>query len=62
MVRFGKWILLLAGASITFGVSCAMNMRDALLSGAMDYVSGTTSDALGSLLPLNDAINRALGL
>ena len=35
---------------IPFTGTCVTNARDAVIGGAMDFVSGTTADVLGQLL------------
>jgi hypothetical protein len=48
-----KWLTLALLCSATLlGSSCVANIRDAILGGALDFVSGSTSDFLSSLLPL----------
>jgi hypothetical protein len=32
------------------GSTCAMDMRDAIVSGAMDFVTGATTDFLSTIL------------
>jgi hypothetical protein len=51
-----KWLVLvmLCGAAV-LGSSCAVNLRDAVVSGALDFVSGSTSNLLSSLLSLTPA-------
>lgn len=34
--------------------SCAVDLRDAVLTGALDYVSGTTTQLLSQLIILGD--------
>ena len=53
MKRLMKWLVLTAAAPTLCGVNCGLTLRDAVLGGAMDYVSGTTTNALSSLLPLD---------
>ena len=51
-----KWLplALLCGTTL-WGSSCAANIRDAILGGALDLVSGSTSDFLSNLLSLTQA-------
>jgi hypothetical protein len=51
-----KWLTLVVLCGTTLlGASCATNIRDAILGGALDFVSGSTSSLLSSLLPLVSA-------
>lgn len=48
-----KWLVLVMLCSTTLlGSSCATNIRDAIVGGALDFVSGSTTSLLSSLLPL----------
>ena len=49
---------LLALPLMSWGCS-ASDVRDALVAGAMDFVSGTISDTLTALLPIADTISGA---
>jgi hypothetical protein len=44
------WLLVLSLGLIPFTGTCVTNARDAVIGGAMDFVSGTTADVLGQLL------------
>ena len=50
MKRAMQYLVMLTAAWGMFGVSCSTTMRDALLTGAIDFVSGTTTDSLTKLL------------
>ena len=46
-----KWLMILGVAGGTLmGTSCATDMRDAVVSGAYDFLSGTTTDFLNSIV------------
>ena len=48
-----KWLVLVMLCGTTFvGSSCVSNIRDAIVGGALDFVSGSTTSLLNSLLPL----------
>lgn len=48
-----RLVLCAAGCSLT-ATSCAVDFRDALVVGAMDYISGTTTQLLSQLIILPD--------
>ncbi|MBL8877979.1 MAG: hypothetical protein JNG88_02575 [Phycisphaerales bacterium] len=46
-------VLAVTLSSATFAfTTCSTNMRDALIGGALDWVSGSTSDVLSAVFPL----------
>jgi len=48
-----KWLaLVLLGGAALLGSSCVTNLRDAIVGGALDFVSGSTSSFLSTLLQL----------
>jgi hypothetical protein len=47
-----RWVVLIMCCGTTLlGSSCATDIRDAIVSGALDFVSGNTSSLLSSLFP-----------
>lgn len=47
------WTLCAATGTLA---ACSADVRDALISGAFDFVSGSTTDILRSLLPVVDMV------
>ena len=48
-----RWLcLVLVCGSTLAGTGCGTYLRDAIIGGAMDFVSGSTANLLSSLLPL----------
>lgn len=46
-------ILAMIATSTTFALTtCSTNVRDALIGGALDWVSGSTSELLSNVFPL----------
>ena len=52
MRRLAKYLGLLSAGAALAGVSCTTDLRDSLINGVMDYVSGNTTDLLNGVLPL----------
>ena len=50
MKRIKRIVLVLSSAVLLLGGTCAVNARDALVTGAMDFVSGATTDFMHTLL------------
>jgi len=58
MRSWQKWCRLLLAATIAplLGYGCSTPLRDAVLSGVMDFVSGTTAEILSALLPVDELL------
>jgi hypothetical protein len=56
-----KWKKLLLVLSLLplLGTTCSTAFRDAIQSGALDFVSGTVSEILGRTLPVADTVAPA---
>lgn len=56
MKKIKRWALLFAAmGSTVYGVSCSTAVRDAVQAGALDFVTGTTTDTLsGAITPEPD--------
>jgi len=50
MKRIKGIVLVLSSAVLPLGGTCAVNTRDALMAGAMDFVSGATTDFMQTML------------
>ncbi len=51
-ISLGLRLLLCATGCSLAATSCALDIRDAFVSGALDYVSGTTTQLLSQLIIL----------
>ena len=54
-VRQSMFVLGLLGLLCTFG--CDANLQEAALAGLYDFVAGTVSDTLGTIMPIADAVD-----
>ena len=54
-----KWLLISTGLFPLLELGCSTTLRDALVSGAFDFVSGSVTDLLTRLLPVVDAVAPA---
>jgi hypothetical protein len=60
MKRSGKrWLGWLAGGTMLAATSCSTDMRDAVMAGALDYITGTTSGLIGALVAIDDQLAAA---
>ncbi len=51
MKKLKVWLMVLClGGGTMMGTSCTTDMRDAIISGAYDFLSGTTTDLLNSMI------------
>lgn len=55
--RIGRGILLVASGSVVLGTSCAEDVRDALVSGGLDFVEDSAVTILESWFPLDNFVN-----
>lgn len=57
-VRMTRWLpYFLAGGIMT---SCATDVRDAVISGGLDFVTGTITSVLGAAIPIGPIVERLL--
>jgi hypothetical protein len=54
-----KWLILTTCLFPMLAASCSMTLRDAVLSGGIDFVSGTVTAALEALLPIARVLQPA---
>ena len=54
-----KWLLISTGLFPLLGVGCSTTLRDALASGAFDFVASSVTELLERLLPVVDAVAPA---
>lgn len=47
-----KWLILTTCLFPTLAAGCSLTLRDAVLSGAIDFISSTVTAALQALLPI----------
>ena len=59
--RFVRILVRLAPGSLLFGSSCLSDLRDSLVAGTLDFVEGTATDTLTTLLPISDLLAGLLG-
>ncbi len=55
--RLAKAVMAAAGGSTVFGGSCASDVREQIVAGALDFVNATTADTLSALFPLPETID-----
>lgn len=55
--RFVRMAVLLAPGAALFGGGCPQNIKDALISGAIDFVEGTSEEVLNRVLPIPDLVS-----
>jgi hypothetical protein len=62
MKKLTKFLLILSAAGpALFGMNCTTDLRDAALTGALDFVSGTITDGATALLPIADWMGAIWG-
>ena len=54
-----KYLLLCVGFLPLLDVGCSTTLRDAVTSGAFDFVAGSVTQLLEQLLPIADAVAPA---
>ena len=59
--RFVKTLVRLAPGSLLFGSSCLSDIRNSLVGSSLDFVEGTATDTLTTLLPISDLLASLLG-
>lgn len=53
MKKLQRWVMLVGvTGSMMFGVNCTTQVRDALTVGVLEFITGTTTDTLGSIVTL----------
>ncbi len=58
--RYPKLVgLVVVSLSTCFAGSCATSLRDAALTGVLDFTSGTVTDTLTTLVPVSDLVRGA---
>ena len=53
MVRLGRCGILAASGSMVLGTSCAQDVREAMISGGLDFVESSAVTVLESFFPLD---------
>lgn len=55
------WVAVLGGLGILSLTGCDMSLKEAAESGLFDFVAGTITDTLSSLVPIADTVANVAG-
>jgi len=60
MMKKLKRIVMLLGITVPmlFGMNCTTQLRDAVSSGVLDFVTGTTTDTLSAVVSLDELLGN----
>lgn len=57
MKNMKRWAMLIAMTGPTlFGLNCTTQMRDAAAAGVLDFITGSTTDALAAAISMDDLL------